>query len=113
MVLSLAGCDEKVSEAAKSRDVPVMSAIMNCGLPADWQYRGLGGSGGDDGGGYGWEISLGSRSHDQVMRDLSDILKKSVTGCGFVVGGGGESRGNGTLDGFSFCAKAALPRDAC
>jgi len=107
MSLLLASCDEKMTSASKP-DVPVMQGIMRMSLPTDWEYRGLGGGGGDDGGSYGWEIALGNRSHDQVMRELAEILKASVTGCGLEVGG--ASRGDGGTNGFSFSTKGATSK---
>jgi len=109
MSLLLASCDEKMSSASKP-DVPVMQGIIRASLPTDWEYRGLGGGGGDDGGSYGWEIGLGNRGSDQVMRELAEILKTSVSGCGLEVRGGGASRSDDGMDGFSFSTKGATSK---
>ncbi len=109
MSLLLACCNEKMPSASKP-DVPLMQGIMRASLPTDWEYRGLSGGGGDDGGSFGWEIGLGNRGRDHVMRELAEILKTSVTGCGLEVRGGGASGGDDGMDGFSFSTKGGTSK---
>jgi hypothetical protein len=100
--LMVVGC--KFKTAPRVYKTPVATVLMGTSLPVNWNYRGLGGGGGNDGGDYAWEIDLEGNSPNDVMREIRERLRNIAAAGGYSLGGGGEGRSEKGLYSFSFYA---------